>query len=463
MAKIAFLQIFPEHYVTIDRYFSEDGREDRQNLMMMSCAVWAIEEGFDVQLVRDDETRIDTDGLDAVFIVLFSVAAYRLKHVIDRFRSLPNCRVIVCGPHAVSFPEHCYRAGADTAVGRCNRGLFIEILDGIRTDSLRSSYTTDKPLASFPYQSRFRELGLAPQQNFMNVMSSTGCPYTCEFCTDAAVKYAAVGASEVFDNIRSSDEQFVIFNDPTFGVGREGRALLGQLSGLRERYFAAFTTSSMLRDAEFREQLTEAGFVLVEVGVENINSKFSKNKNVDFIETFSRCDFLILVNYIWGYDSQDAEDATLLFLDELTRACPNIFLMLFAPFSLPETPQHQNLVRDAKIFDPTYLCIGNEIPSIRIAGAASPRDYCEKMLQLNQKLQNGHVERMREWIQNNPRIDRSRKQVMQTMVDRHLAAAVLRDEWAEHILTAAPDSYDSFSQHVMERAIPGFARYDLAL
>src|SRR5262245_49010191 len=108
MPRIALQQLFAEYPVTIDRYCSIDGREDRQNVMMMSCAVWAMEEGYDVQLRWDTEKEIDKDGLCAVFIVLFSVAAYQLANAIREFKKIHNCKVIVCGPHAVSFPEHCY-------------------------------------------------------------------------------------------------------------------------------------------------------------------------------------------------------------------------------------------------------------------------------------------------------------------------------------------------------------------
>src|SRR5229473_2655496 len=108
MTRVAFQQLATEYPVMVDRYCSDDGREDRQSVMMMSCAVWAREEGFDVDLFWDVDPEIELKGLKAVFITLFSVAAYRLKHTIDRYKSEADCRVIVCGPHAISFPDHCY-------------------------------------------------------------------------------------------------------------------------------------------------------------------------------------------------------------------------------------------------------------------------------------------------------------------------------------------------------------------
>jgi hypothetical protein len=464
MTRVAFQQLATEYPVMVDRYCSDDGREDRQSVMMMSCAVWAREEGFDVDLFWDVDPEIDVKGLKAVFITLFSAAAYRLKHTIDKYKSAAaDCRVIVCGPHAISFPDHCYRSGADAVVGRCDRELLVEMLKDIRQGSLKRFYHTQKPIHSFPHQRVFRELGLIPRQSFMNVVTSTGCPYTCEFCTDATTDYAPISSHDALLNIQSSDEPIIVFNDPTFGVGRQGRALLQELCKLDERYFMAFTTNSMIRDATFRTLLSQSGFVLVEIGLENINSKFAKNKNADFLEIFSQCDFLILVNYIWGYDERDLDDNTANFLYDLSRQSPNVFPMVFVPFSLPETAQHHAHLAEGKIFDPSYLCIGNEILSMRVAGATSPRDYYRRLSALNETLYEGHADRMRSWISGNPRIGAQRKQVMLSLVERRERQDEILHQWEAILDQVAPDSYTTFAQEVLRRAVPGFERYELAL
>jgi hypothetical protein len=458
MTRLGFVQLFPEYSVTIDRYCSDDGREDRQNLMMLACAAWAVDEGFEVQVSWDGETAIDANSVDVVFLSLFSVAAYRLKAAVDRFTAA-GCRVIVCGPHAVSFAGHCYQAGADAVVGRCTRELFTAILSDIRGGTLQRHYTAAGVLTSFPRQGRFRELGFLPPQSFMNVLSSTGCPFTCGFCTDATTRYAAVAASKVVASIASSDEPMVVFNDPTFGVGATGKSLLAALPPLG-RSLSGFTTSSMLRDASFRQALYRAGFVLVEVGIESINTPFAKNRHVEFFETFAACDFLILVNYIWGYDERDFDGRTAEFLITLSRRCPNVFPMIFTPFSLPETEQHRALVEGERLFDPSYLCIGNEIPSLRLPGLDSPRAYCQRLAVLTDQVGDGLVARMRNWIDANARFSAKRRQLLQTMVGRHEAAAAERAAWAGHITSAAPDEYRAFSHDVMTRALPQFTRYD---
>src|ERR1700730_16988902 len=127
MSRIAFVQIAPEYYVSIDRYCSDDGREDRQNLMLLSCAVWAVDAGCEVEVSWEAGMDLDPARFDAVFVVLFSVAGYRLQSVVSRFRA-HGCAAIVCGPHAVSFPEHCHAVGAAATVGRCDQELFLGIV-----------------------------------------------------------------------------------------------------------------------------------------------------------------------------------------------------------------------------------------------------------------------------------------------------------------------------------------------
>jgi hypothetical protein len=460
--RIAFEQLVAEYPVFADRYCSDE-REDRQNIMMLSAAVWAIDCGHEVEVLWDPDTSNRRKGIRVVFLVLFSVAAYQLKNAIDAYRKREDCLVIVCGPHAVSFPGHCLSAGADSVVGRCNRDLFLSILADIQCGQLKPSYSTTRPVTEFPHYVRFKELSLIPEQGFMNVLSSTGCPYDCAFCTDAETPYSRQDPQDVLLNIESSDDELVVLNDPTFGVGRESRALLRELPRIKQRSFVAFTTSSMLRDKEFRQLLSGAGFVMVEVGIENINSTFSKNGAADFASLFSECDFMVLANYIFGYDPRDFLDDTLAFLQKLVDRCPNVLPMIFCPFSLPETPLHKQKLSNGLIFDPSYLCIGNEILSLQLPEAVSPHLYYETVNSLNDRLYDGHASRLREWIECNPRIGQVRKGMMLRMVARQQLVANRFTAWMDLIQTNAPEQFVPFSKRVLQNAVPRFEEYDLAM
>jgi hypothetical protein len=460
--RIAFENIAAEYPVMVDRYCSDD-RDNRQDVMMMSCAVWAIEHGCEVEVRWEPAPGAQARGFKAVFLVLFSVAAYALKRSIDSYRAGDDLAVIVCGPHAVSFPEHCFRAGADAVVGHCNRELFLTILDDLARGALKRRYDTAAPLASIPPQGTFRELGLVPQQSYMSVVSSTGCPYTCSFCTDATTPYAAQGSAGVLGSIASSDEPIVIFNDPTFGLGRQGEEVLRGLAGFRDRYFIAFTTASMLKRPPFRALLDAAGFVMVEVGIENINSPFAKNRNADFFEIFADCRFLVLVNYIFGLHPKDFDDATLDFLRELADRCPNVLPMIFAPFSLPETPLHQEHLQAGRLFDPSYLCVGNEILSMHPARPLSPAEYYGRLDALNDRIYDGHEERARQWITGRPGIPDARREVLLQMLRRQQVEAERFGRWSDILLRCAPDACRPFAERVLAEAVPDFGRYELAL
>ena len=463
MSRVAMYQICPEHPLTVERYCGDDGHEERQNVMMMACAAWAVEAGWALEFGWDVTPACPQSDVQVVFLVLFSVAGYRLKNTIAQFKANRSCKVIVCGPHAVSFPDHCHRAGADAVVGRCDRELFLQILSDIKDDSLRRSYATNRSVGQLPPYSRYKELGLVPRQSYMNVIASTGCPYTCEFCTDAQVDYSAAPAQQTLRSIASSDEPMVVFNDPTFGIGKEGRTVLDGLARMEGRYFSGFTTSGMLREAKFRKQLSDANFVLIEVGIENINSPFAKNKNAEFTEIFAECDFIVITNYILGYDERDLNGSTEEFLARLVERCPNVIPVVFAPFSLPETPLHQQPGTTARIFDPSYLCVGNDILSMRVAGANSPADYYRKLESITGRLFDGFEPRMRGFIDGHPRFDSARKKLMNEMINRNLRIGEAIDNFISKVASAAPDSYVPFAQAALRRAIPNFDRYDLAL
>jgi hypothetical protein len=246
-------------------------------------------------------------------------------------------------------------------------------------------------------------------------------------------------------------------------VGRQGSAILQGLARLPDRYFMAFTTSSLLRTPAFRQQLYDARFLMVEVGLENLHSTFAKNQRVDFIEAFSQCDLLVLVNYIYGLNSKDFDDSTADMLQEIAERCPNVLPMVFVPFSLPETALHAEHLQAQRIFDPSPLCIGNEILSMRLEGVGSPAEYYEKLDALNARLYDGHAERLRRWIVQHPRFDERRREMMLHLLERHEREADRATRWSELLSGCAPDTWRPFATDVMARAVPDFGRYDLCL
>ncbi|HEY0021487.1 MAG TPA: hypothetical protein VGB24_01200 [Longimicrobium sp.] len=459
--RIHFEQLTAEYPVANVRYCS-DGRDDRQNVMMMACATWAAEAGHEVS-VHWDPPGSRAPGAELVFLVLFSVAAYRLQTAIRQARERADCRVVVCGPHAVSFPGHCLRAGADAVVGRCNRDLLLRMVADAAAGALQPRYETDVPVDRFPHHARFRELGFIPGQGFMNALASTGCPYTCAFCSDATTRYDAQEPGEVVRNVAGGGEPLVVFNDPTLGVGRAGRELLQGLAGLEDRHFISFTTSSMLRDAGFRRALGNAGWVMAEVGIENVNSPFAKNRGADFAAIFSDCDFLVVANYIYGYDPRDFSDETFLFLSDLSARCPNVIPSVFVPFSLPETELHQRNLAEGRVFDPSYLCIGNEILSVRAPGMESPRAYYERLCDVNDRLYEGLSERLRGWAATHPGLPDGRREVLMQMLARQEREGERFDRWVGAIADAAPERFEPFAEEVLRAAVPGFDAGALAL
>jgi hypothetical protein len=136
---------------------------------------------------------------------------------------------------------------------------------------------------------------------------------------------------------------------------------------------------------------------------------------------------------------------------------------VFGPFSLPETPLHRVHVAEGRIFDPSYLCIGNDLLSMRIAGLPSPREYYRRLIAINDALYRGRGERMRDWIAANPRLSPERRAAMLAIVARQQREEPRVDRWWGHMQEAAPDEYRPFAAEAIGSWVPGFDRYALAL
>ena len=134
---------------------------------------------------------------------------------------------IVGGPHAKAFPTDCLRF-FDLVVQDCDKTLIDDILRG--RFERHSVITSGRLLNEIPcVEERTPEIIGASlvrsgsrRMNVVPLLSSIGCPYTCDFCVDWNNPYVLFPPELLEADLRFLSEQrpgvMVTYHDPNFGV-----------------------------------------------------------------------------------------------------------------------------------------------------------------------------------------------------------------------------------------------------
>lgn len=212
-----------------------------------------------------------------------SMLAYTLAAI---FRAR-GARVVLAGPHARAYPEDC-ACHADIVVTDCDRQLVEDILAGrIGPGSIVASA---RPLADLPLvEEREPEIraaafvgGRQRRTTTISLLSSLGCPYACDFCSEWATPYAAFGTARMareLDVIAARYPGAVIgFHDPNFGVRfDQTMAALEARDPPRRNPFVMESTLSLL-DPGRLARLRAAGCIAVAPGIESFADYSAKSR-----------------------------------------------------------------------------------------------------------------------------------------------------------------------------------------
>lgn len=224
--------------------------------------------------------------LDLVFLATptqHSILAYALAAI---FRAR-GTRVVLAGPHARAYPADCARH-ADIVVTDCDRLLVDDILAGhIDPGTIVGSARrlSDLPLV----EEREAEIRTAAfvagrpwRMTTISLLSSLGCPYACDFCSEWQTPYRA------FDTERMARELDVIarrypgaligLHDPNFGIRFDQTMAAFEAPGRPSRNPFVMEASLSLLNRERLDRLRAAGCLMVAPGIESFAGYAPKSR-----------------------------------------------------------------------------------------------------------------------------------------------------------------------------------------
>ena len=341
-----------------------------------AVAVWCRQLGHEVSYAayygQRDPRRMLPDDLDVIFIATYTQSS-ALSYALAKLYRKSGTLTVIGGPHAKSFPVDCQRF-FDFVVQECDKELIRDLLEGAFDRG--SIVTSGRPLRDFPsVEERMPEIrasafafGKPVRSSIVPLLSSVGCPYTCDFCVDWNNPYALLPLDRLEADLTYLSRRFpgtlVAFHDPNFGVKFDQvLSIMEKIPAPERNPYIMESSLSLLKGSRLK-RLAETGCVYVAPGVESwgnysaksgVGATVGKEKLLRLVEHFGEIGEHVRgvqANFIFGSDV-DRGDEPVELTSEFMRRLPFVFPTINIPTPFGGTP----------LFD-AYLADGRVLPSM---------------------------------------------------------------------------------------------------
>jgi len=319
------------------------------SIMPQVVATWCEQLGHEVTLVtytgRENLAGELPVEVDIVFISSFTEAALLSYALSNLFRSR-GAVTAIGGPHARCYPQDAQKY-FDYVLGFTDRELIHEILqDCTQHRPVGLHLSADHHPIQLPglgERWKFVEQSLrkAPFIKIVPLLSSLGCPYTCDFCIDSTVRYQPFDTDALKDDLSfllgRLKRPRVAWHDPNFGVRFDScMDAIEDVVPPDRIDFIAESTLSLLSESRVK-RLKRNGFKALLPGIESWFEMGKKSmtgmatgmekvrKVSDHVNMILRYIPYVQTNHIFGLDGDRGSDPfelTKQFLDLSPGAFP---------------------------------------------------------------------------------------------------------------------------------------------
>ena len=340
------------------------------SIMTQAVSVWCRQNGHDVYYStywgQDLLENLVPPDVDVLFVASFtqsSPLAYALAKIFKKRGTV----TVLGGPHAKAFPKDSVRF-YDIVVQHCDRGMVEDIVNGVIPPG--SIVSTGSPPSDLPtIEERLPEITIG---NYMHgepyvsttvpIITSTGCPYTCNFCVDARVDYHPMFDQFEADLIFLRDNMPGIrlgFQDPNFAVKFDSTLDILERVGNTNPYMAE-STLSILRGNRLA-RLRDTACCYIAPGIESWTDYSNKagvngtslpgdklERVVEHIHEIGEHISGIQTNFIFGLDI-DSGDEPIALTQEFVRRCPEAWPIFNIPVPFGGTELHDRYLAEGRI------------------------------------------------------------------------------------------------------------------
>ncbi len=256
---------------------------------------------------------------DVVGLYIMTSNAERGYKIADYLRSKNHQRVVIGGMHASILPEEALEHADQVVVGEAENVIVDVMEGGIEEKIVYASPVENLDDVPFPDYSL-----LKTPFNACNVLTSRGCPFSCNFCTTTRMfsPYRKRSPDNVIRELKIHKKmglKHLCFQDDNFTADRKrAKEILKKMIAhqllFEETFF--YARMDMFEDEELLDLLMRANFRRVFIGIESLNARTLKyvNKRQSLAdinqleEKLKKYKFKLIASFVLGLDHDNRED-----------------------------------------------------------------------------------------------------------------------------------------------------------
>lgn len=340
--------------------------------MAQCVAVWSEQAGAAVTYRTftgvESLPELIAGDWDVVFVSSYTRTAWVAYAIAQALRP-SRTQTVLGGPHAHAYPQDAARY-FDRVLGQTDQALVAQVIETCGApvdDPWIEAAAPPRTLPGVRQRARFLRDALkkASFVRVVPILASLGCPYACDFCSDARTPFRRLGLDAVAADVEAAAELFpgalVFFHDPNFGVRfDELLDAVARGKGARRIKFGAESTLSLL-SAERAARLGQLGCSVMLPGIESwfdYSAKQGLGRQSGWVrmeETAQRLDALIAhvpyvqVNLILGLEADAGTEAARIseaFVQRSPGSWPNVNLVMAYGV---QSPMSQQLAAEGRI------------------------------------------------------------------------------------------------------------------
>ena len=311
---------------------------------------------------------------------------------------------VIGGPHAESFPTDCLRF-FDLVVKNCDKTLIADIIKGNfdRGQYISSAKAFDdcptveermpEIRASSFFQSKYPSL-----VNFVPMLSSMGCPYTCNFCTDWDTPYRLLSTNRLLADIKyikkNLSNMLMGFHDANFAIQFDRVFQVLEAVPAEDRVPYLMECSLSILNESRLQRLKETKCLIAIHGIESWQDYSNKvglknkggiekvNRVAEHLERVRQYVPYVQANLMFGLDT-DMGDEPIALTKQFMEKTPFAWPVVNIPMPFGGTPMFDNYLASDRILKKLPFAFYYFPYLVTTIKNYDPVTYFEKLIELS--------------------------------------------------------------------------------
>jgi len=288
--------------------------------LTLSLLAGMTPEEHEVKIIEEVHNgTIDFDEeVDVVGITIMTQTAIRGYEIANEFKKRDKT-VIFGGIHATVLPKEAIMFGDAVVIGEAENGLWEQVLNDIKTHSLKKFYKLDEfpKLGNYIVPRRDLIKTTAGKFKIAPIETGRGCPYNCDFCTvpsSFGSKQRLKSIDLIIEDIGTIKEKILFFLDDNVTINKKFAKELFERMIPLNKLWVGQASISIVKDKELMELAYKSGCRGLLIGFESMTEtsigKYRKTfssfkENVDAVKKLQDNGIMVMASFVFGLDDDN--------------------------------------------------------------------------------------------------------------------------------------------------------------